>query len=123
MTLTLSPIAISTSEGNIHWPRSPACCMCNLSQFSHAIVTSEAYQAFRDTRASYDALANLLETIGRFLNRLDIYNWISPTAPMTEIIVKIMVELLSTFAVVTNHIKQKQLSESGLTDMHDMQLN
>jgi len=117
MTLTISPIAIPTGEGNIHWPRSPACCMCNLSQFSRAIVTSEAYQAFRDTGASYDALADLLETIGRFLNRLDIYKRISPTAPMTEIIVKIMVELLSTLAVVTKQIRQKRPSKSVFTDI------
>jgi hypothetical protein len=70
------------------------------------------YQAVKDVGASYDALVDLLECIERFLNRLDIYTKISPTAAMAEIIVKIMVELLSTLALVTKQVKQKQPSES-----------
>jgi ABC-type Zn uptake system ZnuABC Zn-binding protein ZnuA len=56
----------------------------------------------------------LLETIERFLGRLDIYTKITPTAAMTEMIVKIMVEVLSTLAVATKHVKQKRSSESDL---------
>jgi len=59
----------------------------------------------------------LLETIERFLNRLDIYTTIPPTATMAEFIVKIMVELLSTLALVTKQIKQKRPSESILADV------
>jgi hypothetical protein len=43
------------------------------------------YQAVKDVGASYDALVDLLESIERFLNRLDIYTKISPTAAMAEI--------------------------------------
>ena len=119
MTLTLGFIAVPAGEDDIHCPRFPAFCMCSLSQFFHTIMTSEAYQvfrpsSFRDTHASYDALADLLEAIEHFLNRLNIYTRISPTAAMTEIIVKIMVELLSTLAVVAQQVRQKQPSKSVL---------
>jgi hypothetical protein len=46
------------------------------------------YQAVKDVGASYDALVDLLESIERFLCRLDIYTKISPTVAMAEIIVK-----------------------------------
>jgi hypothetical protein len=64
-------------------------------------------QAIKDVSASYDALVDLLESIEHFLNRLDIYTKFPPLVAMEEIIVKIMVELLSTIALVTKKIKQK----------------
>jgi hypothetical protein len=60
----------------------------------------------------YDALVDLLESIEHFLRRLDIYTKIPPTDAMTEIIVKILVELLSTLALVTKQIQQGIPSES-----------
>ena len=60
----------------------------------------------------YNALADLLESIGHFLNRLEIYTEIPPTEVMNEIIVKILVELLSTLALTTKATKQGILSES-----------
>ena len=51
-----------------------------------------------------------------FLARLEIYTKITPTIGMTEMIVKILVELLSTFALVTKQIKQGKPSESVLHD-------
>ena len=51
------------------------------------------------------------------MNRLDIYIKFPPTVPTTamgEIIVKIMVELLSTIALVTKQIKQNRPRESLL---------
>ncbi|KAF8265443.1 hypothetical protein EI94DRAFT_1735750, partial [Lactarius quietus] len=56
--------------------------------------------------SSYDALVDLFECIGSFLNRVRIYTDIPMTPSMTEIIVKIMVELLSVFALATKQIKQ-----------------
>jgi hypothetical protein len=61
---------------------------------------------------SYDALVDLLESIENFLNRLDIYTKIPPTVAMTEVVVKILVELLSALALVTKQIKQAKPSES-----------
>lgn len=50
--------------------------------------------------------------IEHFLHRFDIYNKIPSTAGMTEMIIKILVELLSTLAAVTKQIKQGKPSES-----------
>ena len=71
------------------------------------------YQAANDVSSSYDALVDLLESIEHFLNRLEIYTKISPTEAMVQIIVKILVELLSTLALVTKQIRQKQSSKSA----------
>jgi hypothetical protein len=54
----------------------------------------------------------LLESIGHFLNRLEIYTEIPPTEAMNEMIVKILMELLSTLALTTKETKQGKLSES-----------
>ncbi|KAI9463784.1 hypothetical protein F5148DRAFT_1376995 [Russula earlei] len=64
--------------------------------------------AIKDMDAGYKALADLLESIEHFLNRLDIYTRIPPTAAMAEILVKIIVELLSTLGLVTKQMKQKR---------------
>ena len=70
----------------------------------------------KDVSASYDALVNLFESICSFLQRLDIYTKIHLTRSMGEILVKIMVQLISTLAVATKQIKQGRLSESILTN-------
>ncbi len=68
-------------------------------------------QATKDVSASYDALIDLLESIENFLGRLDIYTKIPLTAAMTDIIIKLLVEVLSTLALATKQAKQGQLSE------------
>ena len=45
------------------------------------------------------------------MNRLDIYTRVPLTGAMTEMIVKIMVEMIFTLALVTKQIKQKRPSE------------
>ncbi len=54
----------------------------------------------------YDALADLLESIGHFLNRLEIYTEIPRTDAMDDMIVKILVELLSILALATKEIRR-----------------
>jgi hypothetical protein len=78
----------------------------------HTLVTIYTYQAVKGVNASYEALVDLLESIERFLKRLDIYFKVSPTPAMTEIVVKILVELLSTLALATKQIQQGRLSGS-----------
>jgi hypothetical protein len=68
-------------------------------------------QGFKSVSDDLDALVDLLESIEHFLKRLDIYTTVPPTPAMTEIVVKIMMELLSTLALVTKHIKQGRPSE------------
>ena len=65
---------------------------------------------------SYDALLELFESLGNFVQRLDIYTKMTPTRVMTETIVKIIVALLSALALATKQIKQGRLSESTLAD-------
>ena len=74
-------------------------------------------QAVKDVSTSYDAIVDLLESIEHFMDRLDIYTRVPSTGAMTEILVKIMVELISTLALVTKQIKQKRPSKCTLTDM------
>jgi len=57
-------------------------------------------------------VVDLLESIEHFLKRLDIYTKLPPTPAMAEILVKIMVELLSTLGVVTKQMAQKRPGES-----------
>ena len=73
-------------------------------------------QAFKGVTADFDALVDFFESIELFLNRLDIYTKVTPTPAMNEIVVKIMVELLSTLALVTKQIKQGRPSGSILSD-------
>ncbi len=54
----------------------------------------------------------MLESIGHFLNRLEIYTEVSPTDAMNDMVVKILVELLSMLALATKEIMQGKLSES-----------
>ena len=69
------------------------------------------YQAAKDVSASYDALVDLFESIESFLRRLDIYTKVPLTEAMTHVIIKIMVEVLSTLALATKQVKQGRLSE------------
>ena len=74
------------------------------------------WQAVKDTTASYDTLVDLLESMEGFLSRLDIYAKIPTTPIMAEIIVKIMIELLSTLAVATKQVEQGRPSGSIVAD-------
>ena len=68
-------------------------------------------QAADGVSSSYDALVDLFECLANFLKRLRIYTDIPLTTSMTDIIVKIMAELLSVFALATKQIKQGRFSK------------
>ncbi len=53
----------------------------------------------------------LLESIESFLGRLDIYTRIPITGAITDILIKIIVEVLATLALATRQVKQGRLSE------------
>ena len=61
--------------------------------------------------ASYDALVDLFASFDNFLTRLNIYTGVPPTPALTNVLVKIIVELLSTLALATKQVKQGRLSE------------
>jgi hypothetical protein len=47
-----------------------------------------------------------------FFKRLESYTELRPTAAMTDVIVKIIIEVLSILAIATKEIKQGRSSES-----------
>jgi hypothetical protein len=57
-------------------------------------------------------LADIFESIESFFKRLESYAEVSPTAAMTETIVKILVEVLAILAIATKEIQQGRRSES-----------
>jgi hypothetical protein len=61
-------------------------------------------------------LVDLFERIENFFRRLESYTAVAPTAAMTDIIVKIMVEVLSILAIMTKEIKEKRASGLFLLD-------
>jgi hypothetical protein len=69
-------------------------------------------QAAKDVMESQDTLADVFERIENFFKRLETYTEVPPTAAMTDIIVKIMVEVLNVFAILTKEIKQGRTSTS-----------
>ncbi|KAH8996181.1 hypothetical protein EDB86DRAFT_3243480, partial [Lactarius hatsudake] len=62
--------------------------------------------AASNVSSSYDALVDLFECIGNFLKRLRIYTDLPSAPSTTDIVVKIMVELLSVLALATKQTKQ-----------------
>ena len=56
-------------------------------------------------------LATVFERIENFFMRLETYVQVPPTPGMTDIIVKIMVEVLSILSIATKEIKQSRASE------------
>ena len=74
-------------------------------------------QSAKGIISNCDALVDLLESIEHFLNRLSIYTRISPAPAIDEIVVKILVEFISTLALVTEELKQRRSSESVLAEL------
>jgi hypothetical protein len=68
-------------------------------------------QAVKDITSSYDALVDLFASFENFLSRLGIYTGVPPTPVLTNVLVKIIVELLSTLALATKQVRQGRFSE------------
>jgi hypothetical protein len=85
-------------------------CPFNFPSNSSQLIFEYA-QAASGVTTSYDALLDLFECLGNFLKRLEIYTTIPPTPIMTDIIVKIIVELLSVLALATKQVNQGRLSK------------
>ena len=78
---------------------------------SQAKVDIETRQAVKDISAAQDALIDIFERIENFFKRLETYTEVRPSEAMTDIIVKIMVEVLNVFAIATKEIQQGRTSE------------
>ncbi|KAH9166014.1 hypothetical protein EDB89DRAFT_1857780, partial [Lactarius sanguifluus] len=68
-------------------------------------------QAAKDVVASQDTLIDILERIESFFRRLETYAEVPTTEAMKDTIVKIMVEVLGIFGIVTKEIKQGRASD------------
>jgi hypothetical protein len=69
------------------------------------------FQVVRDVVASHDKLIHLFERINFFLQRLDIHTEIPLTNDLTELLGKIMAELLSILAISTKEMTDRKMSE------------
>ena len=92
-------IDVLLSVRNVHLPIVP---LCDIDSWQTAISIS----------ASYDALNDLFECVANFLKRLHIYTEKIPSSStLSDILVKIMIELLNVLALATDQIKKGRLSE------------
>ena len=86
--------------------------VCVVIGFSQVIPCDiYLFQAIKDVGKSYDAILELFESFESFLRRLDIYTRIPSTTAMSEVILKILIELLSTISLAIQQAKQGRLSE------------
>jgi hypothetical protein len=65
----------------------------------------------KDVKKSYDSLANLFERIQFFLQRLGYYAGLPLTVGMTELLGKIMAQILLILALSTRTMKEMRISE------------
>ncbi|KAI0275721.1 hypothetical protein BGY98DRAFT_935590 [Russula aff. rugulosa BPL654] len=70
--------------------------------------------AAKDVNASQDMLVDLFERIESFFKRLECHTRLKPSEAMTDMMVKIMVEVLSVLAIVTVEIKERRRSQEFL---------
>lgn len=69
-------------------------------------------QAATGVSESYDALADLFECVANFLKRLHIYTEKIPlSSTMSDMMIKIMAEVLSVLALATKQINQGRFSK------------
>ena len=85
------------------------------SEAHHDTKLSQAAKAVSDDQ---DVLATVFERIENFFRRLETYIEVPPTAGMTDIIVKIMVEVLSILSIAMKEIRQSRASELIPGDMN-----
>ena len=85
--------------------------VCILHDISSKSSLTRAPQAAKGVITAQGALIDIFERIENFFKRLETYCKLPATAAMTDIIVKIMVEVLSIFAIATKEIKQGRTSE------------
>jgi len=69
-------------------------------------------QAVRDVAASHDKILHLFERIHFFLQRLNIHSGIPLTIELTELLGKIMGQLLCILTLSTKAMTERRMSES-----------
>ncbi|KAH9161011.1 hypothetical protein EDB89DRAFT_1914149 [Lactarius sanguifluus] len=80
--------------------------------------------AAKDVEASQDLLIDVFERVENFFRRLEIYVDVPPTPAMTDMMVKIMVEVLDILGTATKEMKQSRFKKFlkravGITKLED----
>jgi hypothetical protein len=75
-----------------------------------------SHQAVEDVSTSQGALFNLFDRIENFFRRLEAYVELQLTAQMTDVIVKVMLEVLLIIGLATKEIKRGKTSEFLASD-------
>ena len=81
----------------------------------HCLI-ADVLQAVQGVGASQGALVDVFEQIENVFKRLEIHIGLPPTTAMTDMIVKVMAEVLHILALVTKEIKQGKLSKLIVVD-------
>ena len=81
---------------------------------SQARPDIEARQAVKDVNAAQEALIDIFERLENFFKRMEKYTEVNPSEAMTDIIVKIMVEVLNILGIATKEIKRGRSSELSI---------
>jgi len=102
---------IPTSNRNLCWYRRSTFGRCPASFSCATYFDIEGPQAVNDASATRDKLIEIFNRIERFFHRLEIYTRITPTMAMTNVIVEIMVEVLTTLGIATKEVKRGRFSE------------
>jgi hypothetical protein len=68
-------------------------------------------QAVKAASASQVKLIELFNRIEHFFRRLEIYNGVTPTMAMTDMVIEIMVEVFAILAIATKEVKRGRVSE------------
>jgi hypothetical protein len=102
---------LPSRERDLHWHQHsvngrsfPKCC-------SMRVRYTRLFQAASGVVTSYDILVNLFERVQLFLQRLKIYTSIQLTTELTEILGKIMAEIIMILALKTREVKQGTVSK------------
>jgi hypothetical protein len=74
----------------------------------------------RDVSASHQTLVNLLERIQFFLQRLNHYTAVQLTPEMTELLGRIMAQVLSILALSTKSMKEKRIREYFVFQLYSL---
>ncbi|KAN0136182.1 hypothetical protein V8E53_006042 [Lactarius tabidus] len=81
-------------------------------------------QAAKDVEASEEILIDVFERIENFFRRLEVYTSVPPTPAMTDMMVKIIVEVLDILGTATKEMKQSRAKKflkkiAGITKLED----
>jgi hypothetical protein len=120
---TLCPV-FSAGEGSLLQYRDPSIRVYLSRYLRPTPCHIRSFQEAKYVRESYDALVDIFECIENFLRRLRVYTEIPLTPEMTEMVIKILVELLSVLALATKQINRGRFSMSVLASTtHDLSVD